>query len=138
MGDMAVMVIILERDLPMLTATTEDILEGTDMAAMAITLERDPPKLKAITEDILEDTDTEVMDITLERDLPKASHTTEVMVDMVTVDTGISCRKIDLICHLFIWLSDFIPFYDVVIYFIKFQQKKHKIKICRNSYIWKK
>merc|ERR1712198_831043 len=37
-------------------------------------------------------------------------------------------RKIDLICHLFIWSSDFVPFYDVVIYHIKFQRKVIKSK----------
>merc|ERR1712133_298397 len=117
-----------ERDLPMLIATTEDILVDTDMAAMVITLERDPPMLIATTVDILEDTDTEVMDITLERDLLKPSHTTaRLWWIRLRWIRWICLRKIDLICHLFIWSSDFVPFYDVVICHIKFQRKSHKI-----------
>merc|ERR1711953_1090404 len=98
--DMAVMVTTSERDLPMLTATMEDILEDTDMAVMVTTSGRDLPMLKAITVDTLEDMDMEVTDITLERDLlkPKASHTTATevcMVDMVMVDTS-SENRFDL------------------------------------------
>merc|ERR1712126_637872 len=97
--DMAVMVTTSERDLPMLTATMEDILEDTDMGVMVTTSERDLPMLKAITVDTLEDTDMEVTDITLERDLlkPKASHTTatEVCIGYGYVDTS-SENRFDL------------------------------------------
>merc|ERR1719347_2039515 len=52
------MVITLERDLPKLTAITEEFLEDMDMAATVITLERDLLKLTATMEESLEDTVT--------------------------------------------------------------------------------
>merc|ERR1712126_587107 len=122
-----------ERDLPMLTATMEDILEDTDMAVMVTTSERDLPMLKAITVDTLEDTDMEVTDITLERDLlkPKASHTTATRFVWWIWLWWIPRRKIDLICHLFIWSSDFVPFYDVVIIISNFNEKVIKSKFVK-------
>merc|ERR1712135_103450 len=107
MGDMEVMVITLESDLPRLTAITEEFfLEDTDMEVMVITLESDLPKLTAITEEFfLEDMDMAATVITLERDLLKLTATMEeflevtVMVD--TVDTSSENR-----CNLFfIFLS---------------------------------
>merc|ERR1711972_627170 len=107
MGDMEVMGITLESDLPKLTAITEEFfLEDTDMGVMVITSESDLPRLTAITEEFfLVDTDMEVMVITLERDLLKLTATMEefledtVMVD--TVDTSSENR-----CNLFfIFLS---------------------------------
>merc|ERR1711973_920222 len=79
----------LERDLPKLTAITEEFLEDMDTADTAITLERDLLKLTATTEEFLEDT---------------------VMVD--TVDTSSENR-----CNLFLlnFLPDFVQFYDFVI-----------------------
>merc|ERR1712136_417936 len=91
MGDMVVMGITLESDLPKLTAITEEFfLEDTDMAATVITLERDLPKQTAITEEFfLEDTDMAATGITLERDLLNLTATMEEFLeDTVMVDTA--------------------------------------------------
>merc|ERR1711972_505786 len=90
MGDMVAMVITSERDLPMLTAIMEDILEDTDMVVMVTILARDLLMLTAIMEDILEDMVTAAMVTILERDLPKlmlilsSSDTTHTEMDMLS------------------------------------------------------
>merc|ERR1712136_362563 len=104
MGDMEVMVITLESDLPKLTAITEEFfLEDTDMAATVITLERDLLKLTATMEEFL------WIRLWWIRWIPR--------------------RKIDVTYSLFSFLSYFVQFYDFVILHVKFQQRSHKIKI---------
>merc|ERR1711972_1168127 len=97
MGDMAAMVITLERDLPMLTVIMVDILEDTDMAAMVTTLERDLPKLTAITEDILEDTDMAVMVTTSERDLPMLIAIMEDILEDMDMAVTVTTSERDLL-----------------------------------------
>merc|ERR1719342_563144 len=87
MAAMAVMVTTSERDLLMLTATT-DTLEDTVMAVMVTISERDLLMLTATT-DTLEDTDTvvtEVTDITLERDLLKPKASHTTATEVCMVD----------------------------------------------------